>query len=298
LKAILLVNLGTPAAPTPQAVRRYLAEFLSDPRVVKLPRLVWLPILHGLVLRTRPEKAAEKYAQIWTSEGSPLAVNTRRQAEALRKLVKGAKVEHAMRYGEPSIASALARLEGCNVTVVPLYPQYSESTTQSVADKLPPGLRMVRDFHDHPAYIAALAANVRRHWDRHGRALLVLSFHGLPKRGSQAYEEQCLETGKLLAAKLGLDKSEWRMTFQSRFGYAEWLQPYTEPTLIALAAAGTARVDVFCPGFVADCLETLEEIGIAARKKFLRAGGRELHLLPCLNDSPEWVAALAQISGL
>jgi protoporphyrin/coproporphyrin ferrochelatase len=291
-----LVNLGTPAAPTPQAVRAYLAEFLSDPRVVKLPRLLWLPVLHGIVLRTRPEKSAQKYALIWTPEGSPLAVNTRKQAGALRARLPDVKVEHAMRYGQPTIAAALQKLKGCEVTALPLYPQYSESTTTSVADKLPRGVRLVRDFHDHPAYIAALAAAMRRHWDGHGRsAMLVFSFHGLPKRGGQAYEAQCLETGKLLAAALGLDESAWCVTFQSRFGYAQWLQPYTEPTLLALAAAGMKRVDVFCPGFVADCLETLEEIGITARHRFLQAGGSELHLVPCLNDSPEWIAALAEI---
>lgn len=290
------MNLGTPAAPTPQAVRSYLAEFLSDPRVVKLPRLLWLPVLHGIVLRTRPEKSAAKYAQIWTPEGSPLAVNTRKQAQALQALLPDVTVQHAMRYGEPGIAAALAKLAGREVTALPLYPQYSESTTASVADKLPRGVRMIRRFHDHPAYIAALAASVRRHWNEHGRsAPLVFSFHGLPKRGSQAYEEQCLETGRLLAAQLGLDRSAWRVTFQSRFGYAAWLQPYTEPTLVALAAAGMERVDVFCPGFVADCLETLEEIGITARTKFRQAGGRELKLVPCLNDSPEWIAALAEI---
>jgi ferrochelatase len=279
-------------------VRTYLAEFLADPRVVKLPRVLWLPVLHGIVLRKRPAQSAGKYASIWTPEGSPLAVNTAKQAKALAKLLDG-PVQYAMRYGEPTIDSALEKLKGRTVTVVPMYPQYSESTTQSVADRLPPGVRMVRDFHDHPAYIAALAANVRRHWARHGRgAKLVLSFHGLPKRGGAAYEQQCVATARLLRTALGLSDAECHITFQSRFGYAEWLQPYTEPTLIALAAAGTARVDVFCPGFVADCLETLEEIGIAARKKFLRAGGRELHLLPCLNDSPEWIAALAQISGL
>jgi ferrochelatase len=296
LKGVLLVNLGTPAAPTPQAVRSYLAEFLSDPRVVKLPRLLWLPILHGIVLRTRPARSAEKYALIWTPEGSPLAVNTRKQAASLRRLLPDAKVEYAMRYGEPTIESALDNMKDCAVTVVPLYPQYSESTTHSVADRLPRGVRMVRDFHDHPAYIVALAANVRRHWDAHGRSvILVLSFHGLPKRGGLQYEKQCLETGRLLAAELGLDKSAWCVTFQSRFGYAQWLQPYTEPTLLALAAAGMKRVDVCCPGFVADCLETLEEIGITARRRFLQAGGSELHLVPCLNDSPEWIAALAQI---
>jgi ferrochelatase len=296
LKGVLLVNLGTPAAPTPQAVRSYLAEFLSDPRVVKLPRALWLPVLHGIVLRTRPEKSARKYAQIWTPGGSPLAVNTRKQAAALQSLLPDVRVEHAMRYGEPSIAAALGKLEGCAVTAVPLYPQYSESTTQSVADKLPSSVRMIRDFHDHPAYIAALAARVRHHWAQHGRsAVLVLSFHGLPKRGGGAYAQQCLATASLLRSELGLGESECRVTFQSRFGYAQWLQPYTEPTLVALAAAGRKRVAVFCPGFVADCLETLEEIGITAKEKFLQAGGSELDLVPCLNDSPEWIAALAEI---
>jgi ferrochelatase len=297
LRGILLVNLGTPAAPTPQAVKRYLAEFLSDPRVVGLPRIVWLPILYGIVLRKRPAQSAEKYAQVWMPEGSPLAVYTRRQADALRAAMPDFRVEYAMRYGEPSIASALSRLGGGDITALPLYPQYSDSTTQSVADKLPPGVRMLRDFHDHPAYIAAAAAQVRRHWQRHGRGpILVLSFHGLPRRGGAAYEAQCLETGRLLGRELGLEEHEYRVTFQSRFGYAEWLQPYTEPTLVALAAAGKKRVDVFCPGFVADCLETLEEIGIAARRAFLAAGGADFYALPCLNDSPDWIAALAAIA--
>ena len=278
-------------------MRRYLAEFLSDPRVVKLPRLAWLPILHGIVLRKRPAQSARKYAEVWLPEGSPLAVYTRRQAEALRAALPDARVEYAMRYGEPSIASALSKLDGGELTAVPLYPQYSESTTESVADRLPAGVRMVRGFHDHPGYIAALAAQVRRHWGRHGRGpILVLSFHGLPKRGGAAYEAQCAETGSLLSRELGLEKHEYRVTFQSRFGYAQWLQPYTEPTLVALAAAGKQRVDVFCPGFVADCLETLEELGIAARRAFLGAGGTDVYLMPCLNDSPEWIAALAEIA--
>jgi len=297
LKGVLLVNLGTPAAPTPQAVKRYLAEFLSDPRVVKLPRLLWLPILHGIVLRKRPAQSAKKYAAVWLPEGSPLAVYTRRQAEALRAAMPDFRVEHAMRYGEPSIASALSRLQGCSVTVVPLYPQYSESTTESVADKLPAGLRMVREFHDHPAYIAALAAQLRRHRGRHGRGgKLVLSFHGLPKRGGASYQQQCLATGDLLRNALDLGAGECMVTFQSRFGYAEWLQPYTEPTLVQLARTGTRRVDVFCPGFVADCLETLEEIGIGAREAFHAAGGSEFYLVPCLNDSPDWISALAAIA--
>ena len=296
MKGVLLVNLGTPSAPTPAAVRSYLAEFLSDPRVVKLPRMLWLPILHGVVLRTRPAKSAEKYAMIWTAEGSPLAVHTRKQAELLREALPGSKVEYAMRYGEPSIGAALDRLSGCELTVMPLYPQYSESTTESVADVLPREVRIVRDFHDHPAYIAAIAAGVRRHWDRNGRAMLVMSFHGLPRRGAEVYEAQCRATARLVASALSMDESGWRVTFQSRFGYARWLEPYTEPTLIELATRGTARVDVLCPGFVCDCLETLEEIGITARKRFLEAGGRELYLLSCLNESPDWIAALATIA--
>jgi ferrochelatase len=278
-------------------VRSYLAEFLSDPRVVRLPRLLWLPILHGVVLRTRPAKSAEKYAAIWTPEGSPLAVHTRQQAAALRSLLPDVKIEPAMRYGQPTIASALARLRDCEVTAVPLYPQYSESATESVAAVLPPGTRMIRDFHDHPAYIAALAAAVRRHWEKNRRGpMLVMSFHGLPKRGGEIYERQCRTTARLLQKHLGLREGECVVTFQSRFGYAAWLQPYTEPTLVELARNGSKRVDVVCPGFVSDCLETLEEIGIAARRAFLAAGGEELYLLSCLNESPDWIAALALIA--
>ena len=297
MKGVLLVNLGTPSAPTPAAVRSYLAEFLSDPRVVKLPRFVWLPILHGIVLRTRPPKSAQKYAAIWSAEGSPLAFHTARQAALLRTAMPDAKVEYAMRYGEPRIDAALRQLADTQLTVLPLYPQYSESTTQSVADVLPRGTRMRRDFHDDPAYIDALAANVRRHWEAHGTSpMLVMSFHGLPKRGGAEYERQCHASAGLLAADLGLPPGNWRVTFQSRFGFAEWLQPYTEPTLVELARAGTKRVDVLCPGFVSDCLETLEEIGIGARQRFVQAGGRELYLLSCLNESPEWIAALAKLA--
>ena len=277
-------------------MRAYLAEFLADPRVVRLPRLVWAPILHGIVLRRRPAKSAEKYAAIWSAEGSPLAVHTRNQAEQLRRAIPDTKVEYAMRYGSPDIAGALARLQGCDVTVLPLYPQYSESTTESVADKLPAGTRMIRGFHDHAAYIAALAANVRRHWEKNARGeTLVMSFHGLPARGAGAYGRECRATGMLLAAALGLKDAQWQVTFQSRFGFAKWLQPYTEATLVELARRGASRVDVVCPGFVSDCLETLEEIGIVARRRFLEAGGREFHLVPCLNESPAWIGALALI---
>lgn len=297
---VLLVNLGTPTAPTAQAVRAYLAEFLADPRVVELPRLLWLPILHGIVLRTRPARSAQKYAAIWTAEGSPLAVHTSRQAQLLGSALPDVQVESAMRYGEPGISSALARLKQArDVVVLPLYPQYSRSTTESVRDCLPPGARMIDSFHDHPRYIAALSALVQRSWAQQGKSgMLVMSFHGLPERAvkrGDPYADQCHATARALAASLGLQPSEWRVTFQSRFGAARWLQPYTEPTLVALAQQGLRKVDVVCPGFVSDCLETLEEIGIGARKAFLAAGGKDFRLIPCLNESAEWIEALAAI---
>jgi protoporphyrin/coproporphyrin ferrochelatase len=277
-------------------VRTYLAEFLSDPRVVRLPRFVWLPILYGIVLRTRPEKSAAKYAAIWTPEGSPLAVHTQRQAAALQILLADTQVEYAMRYGEPSLAAARVRLPAA--TVVPLYPQYSDSTTGSIIDMMGPGQHIVMQYYDHPAYIEALAANVRRYWQAHGRgAKLVMSFHGLPKRGGALYAGQCYGTSKLLADRLQLGAGEWITTFQSRFGFAEWLQPYTAPTLESLARENAGRVDVVCPGFVSDCLETLEEIGIEVRRSYITAGGKDFHLIPCLNESPEWIAALAEISS-
>ncbi|MEK6243554.1 MAG: ferrochelatase [Pseudomonadota bacterium] len=285
-------------------MRRYLAEFLSDPRVVQLPRLLWLPILHGIILRTRPAKSARKYAAVWTPEGSPLAVHTKRQANLLRELLarKETAVEYAMRYGEPTIRSQLEKLSGArNLVVLPLYPQYSRSTTESIRDVIGPDVTMIEDFHDHPAYIAALAAGVRRHWAANGRGgKLVTSFHGLPRRAvdlGDPYERQCKATARLLAQSLQLKDEEWMLTFQSRFGAAEWLQPYTEPALVEMAKQGIGRVDVVCPGFVSDCLETLEEIAIEARGAFLRAGGAELHALPCLNESPEWIAALADIAA-
>ncbi|MGH8764544.1 MAG: ferrochelatase [Burkholderiales bacterium] len=302
MNGILLVNLGTPAAPTPEAVRRYLAEFLADPRVVQLPRWLWLPILHGIVLRTRPAKSAAKYAAIWTPQGSPLAVHTRQQALLLGKMLaeRSIKVAYAMRYGEPSVAEGLKKLQGCNITVVPLYPQFSRSTTESVRDLLPGGVRMIEQFHDHPAYIAALAALVQRHWAAHGKAKLIMSFHGLPRRAvdqGDPYQAQCAATAKILAGSLRVAPADYQVTYQSRFGAAEWLQPYTAPTLVELARRGERRVDVVCPGFVSDCLETLEEIGIEARQAFLAAGGKEFHALPCLNEAPEWIVALGQIAS-
>jgi ferrochelatase len=267
--------------------------------VVPLPRVLWLPILYGIVLNTRPARSAKKYALIWTPGGSPLAVHTARQAELLRASLKGHRVEYAMRYGEPSVASGLEKLRSCeSVTVVPLYPQYSDSATGTVIDLLNgKNAAAVMSFHDHPAYIGALSSSVKRFWEKNGPAKkLLLSFHGLPERGAEVYERQCLATARLLAEKLELKDGFWQATFQSRFGFADWLQPYTQPTLEALARGGVSEVDVFCPGFVSDCLETLEEIGITAKEAFLAAGGKELRLIPCLNESPEWIAALAEIS--
>ncbi len=314
--AVLLVQLGTPDAPTPAALRRYLREFLSDPRVVEISRLVWLPILHGVILRTRPAQSARKYASIWTDEGSPLLVHTRRQTVLLRgalgALGHELDVAFAMRYGNPSIPAVLRELRGRNVgrlLVLPLYPQYAASTSATALDAVArelsgwrnlPELRMVRGFHDHDGYIDALAAHVRRGWERDGRAeRLVMSFHGVPRRTldlGDPYHFECLATGQRLAERLGLRPHEWVLTFQSRFGRAEWLQPYTEPTLCELARSGVRSVEVICPGFVADCLETLEEIAIEARRAFLAAGGRELRYPGCLNEAPEFIDALAALA--
>ena len=287
-------------------MRLYLAEFLADPRVVQLPRFLWLPILHGIVLRTRPARSAKKYAAIWTPEGSPLAVHTRRQAQLLGKILaeRNIKVAYAMRYGEPSIRAGLAQLSDCGeIVVLPLYPQYSRSATETIRDVLGtgvgPNLRMIDNFHGHPAYVAAVAAVVQRHWAARGKGeKLVMSFHGLPRRAidqGDPYQAQCVATAKILAGVLRIAPADYLITFQSRFGAAEWLQPYTEPTLVELGQQGIRRVDVVCPGFVSDCLETLEEIGIEARRAFLGAGGKEFHALPCLNEAPEWIVAMAKI---
>ena len=314
--AVLLVNLGTPDAPTPGALRRYLAEFLSDPRVVEIPRLVWWPILHGIILRTRPRRSAAKYATVWMPEGSPLAVWTARQAEGLAAQLQSRGhdlvVEHAMRYGRPAIAAVIdgLRAQGVDrVLVLPLYPQYAAATTASIFDKVGewaagarrvPALRLLADYHDDPGYIAALAARVQAHWQQHGRGeRLVLSFHGVPHRSlllGDPYHCQCQKTARLLGERLGLGRDELLVTFQSRFGKARWLEPYTEPTLVALAGQGVKRVDVMCPGFAADCLETLEEIAQEAQEAFRHAGGSEFRYIPCLNDDPAWLQALADIA--
>lgn len=315
--ALLLVNLGTPDEPTAPAVKRYLAEFLGDRRVVELPRLLWLPILHGIILNTRPAKSAAKYATIWTPEGSPLKVHTERQAKLLRGLLgeQGQKellVDWAMRYGNPSIPSVLDRLAAAGadeILVLPLYPQYARSTTASTQDavnrwladrKTATRIRWVEEFHVDPGYIAALAASIREHWTKHGRGdKLLMSFHGIPKRSVERgdpYADQCNATARALAAALDLPADAWLATFQSRFGAAEWLQPYTQPTLETLAHNGLNSVDVVCPGFPADCLETLEEIAMECREAFLHAGGTTYNYIPCLNERPDWIAALAAIA--
>jgi protoporphyrin/coproporphyrin ferrochelatase len=315
---ILLVNLGTPEAPTPAALRRYLGQFLSDPRVVEIPPLVWKVILHGIILRVRPAKSAEKYASIWTKEGSPLRVWTEKQTKLLQGLLgeRGHQliVRHAMRYGEPSIGAQLNALkaEGAvRVLVVPLYPQYSGATTASVMDEVfawarhtrrLPELRHINHFHDEPAYIEALADSVRKHWQREGALQkgdkLLMSFHGMPERTlhlGDPYHCECHKTARLLAERLGLGKDDYVVTFQSRFGKAKWLEPYTEPTLRELGKKGTQRVDVICPAFVSDCIETLEEICMEGKQAFISSGGKTFTYIPCLNDNLPWMHALATL---
>lgn len=314
--AVLYCNLGTPDAPTAPAVRRYLAEFLSDPRVVEIPKAVWLPILHGIILRVRPAKSAAKYASVWTEQGSALKVWTEKQTLLLRDALaeRGHRVgvHYAMRYGNPAIARQLDALADEGVTrvlVLQAYPQYSGTTTASVIDAIGdwsrlqrrvPEFRFVNDYRADASYIDALAQSVERHWAQQGRGdMLVMSFHGIPARNialGDPYQSQCLETARLLAQRLQLSGAQHRVTFQSRFGRAKWLEPYTEPTLRALAKEGVKRVDVMCPGFPVDCLETLEEIALEAREAFLHEGGEAFSYIPCLNDDPAWIAALAGIA--
>ena len=314
---ILLINLGTPDAPTASALRRYLKEFLSDPRVVEIPRAIWWLILNGIILNTRPKKSAAKYASIWMKEGSPLKVHTERQAKLLKgwlgeRIKSPFQVEVGMRYGNPSIASGIDKLKaaGCDrILLLPMYPQYAASTTATANDaafahlanmRNAPAIRSIRHYHDDAGYIAALTHNIHDYWQCNGRPdVLVMSFHGLPRYTldkGDPYHCECQKTGRLLAAALGLSSEQYRLTFQSRFGKAEWLQPYTDKTLEKLAHAGTARVDVVCPGFTADCLETLEEIAQEVRETFLHAGGKEFHYIPALNAHPDWITALGNIA--
>jgi ferrochelatase len=312
---VLLVNLGTPSTPAPRDIRRYLAEFLSDPRVIEIPRLLWLPILYGFVLTKRPSRLQPRYEGIWMDGGSPLLVYSRRQVEAVQAAMQTAgtdiRVELAMRYGEPSVAQGITRLreQGCErILTVPLYPQYAASTTATVVDAVAshvaqlrnqPELRFIKRFHDDPGYIGALATQITDFWKVNGRPQkLVMSFHGLPRKTVEQgdpYYRDCQETAQLLREQLGLQPEELVVTFQSRFGAARWLEPYTEPTLQAMASQGVTDVDVVCPGFVADCLETLEEISQECRDAFLAAGGRQFRYIPALNDHPAWTDGLVAL---
>ncbi|AOS98451.1 Ferrochelatase [Microbulbifer aggregans] len=320
--AVILMNLGTPAEPSAPAVRQFLREFLSDPRVVEIPRLVWLPILHGIILPLRPGRIAPAYAEIWDTgldgapvEGAPLFYYTRRQSELLQEQLRenrpDIRVEFAMTYGEPRLADVVERLqrEGFDSFMVfPLYPQYSATTTGSIYDQVAqiyrtnrniPNISVVHNYYRHPMYVRALANSVREHWDKHGAAeKLLLSFHGIPKANvdkGDPYYLQCRETAEHLAAELGLDEQQWQLCFQSRFGKAEWLQPYTDKTLEEWGIKGVGSVDVICPAFAADCLETIEEIAEENRANFVEAGGGEYRYIPALNLRPDHIEALARI---
>ena len=305
--ALLVVNLGTPEAPTPSAVRRYLGEFLGDPRVVALPRWLWKPLLHGLVLPLRGAQSAEKYAQVWLPEGSPLAVYTQRLAEALQARLPDWRVVHAMRYGRPALAQALHGLREAGVrrvVVLPLYPQYSTTTTASVADVVERearGLSVVSidDYSADAGWIDAVAGSIRA-WrsDRGAGEHLLFSFHGLPQRLADAgdpYPRRCEDSARRIAAALGLRDDEWTLAYQSRFGRGRWLEPATPDVLAGLATSGVRRVDVVCPGFAVDCLETLEEIALRYAEDFAAQGG-ELRYIPCLNATVAHADALAALA--
>ena len=313
---ILLVNLGTPDAPTAQAVRPYLKEFLSDPRVVEIPKPIWWLILNGIILNVRPKKSAAKYASIWMKEGSPLRVYTAKQTALLQGYLGQRTqapfvVDYAMSYGKPSIASVMQKLKAQNCTrilIVPMYPQYAASSTATVFDRVfgavqtmrnAPAVRTIKHFHDDAGYIKALAANVNDYWMKNGRPeKLVMSFHGVPRytlEKGDPYHCECHKTGRLLAEELHLKAEQYVVSFQSRFGKAEWIKPYTTATLLELGKHKTRRVDVVCPGFVADCLETLEEIAMEGKEDFLHAGGGEYHYIPCLNVRDDWMHALTDL---
>lgn len=307
---VLLVNLGTPDAPTPGAVKRYLKEFLSDPRVVEIPALVWQPILRGVILNVRPKKSAHAYRQVWTEDGSPLAAITARQAKALQdRLGAGVRVDWAMRYGNPGIANGIAAMKAAGVDrllLAPLYPQYSGATTATVVDaaadalksmRWQPALRTLPPYYDDPAHIAALAADLGARIDAlpFRPEVLLLSFHGMPERTlhlGDPYHCHCRKTARLLEQALGRADLRVETTFQSRFGRAKWLEPATDAVLTREAAQGTKRLAVAAPGFSADCLETLEELAIRGREQFIAAGGEHYAALPCLNDSAPGMAML------
>ncbi|CAK0753454.1 Ferrochelatase [Gammaproteobacteria bacterium] len=313
---ILLVQLGTPDAPTTSAVRRYLAEFLWDPKVIELPRLLWWFVLHGIILRTRPKHAARLYQKIWTEQGSPLLVISNAQRIALEnklreKTKKSVSVYLGMRYGNPSLKDVLEEIRKHNIDllfILPLYPQYATATTGSAFDSVAnllskwrklPELHMVMQYHDYSSYLDALATSVEEAWQKHLKPeKLLFSFHGLPIQATlvgDPYEEQCHATARGVAERLQLKENEWTTSFQSRVGPATWLQPYTDETLEKWAKTGIQRVDVFCPGFSADCLETLEEVQLRYRDLFLSAGGKTYHFILSLNDRPDHIDALADL---
>ncbi|MCV6636696.1 ferrochelatase [Candidatus Albibeggiatoa sp. nov. NOAA] len=313
---ILLTNLGTPDAPTPTALRRYLAEFLSDPRITELPRWLWWPILHGIILRTRPARSAKNYAKIWTDEGSPLFTISQQQTKKLQALLSQhfdspVQVALGMRYGQPSIETGLEQLRQVNaqrIIVLPLYPQYSSSTTGSTYDAIGdclkkwrwiPDLQFISHYHDNEGYINALASSVRHHWDQHGQPdKLLFSFHGVPRRFLDAgdpYFCECHKTARLVATTLDLKEDQYQVVFQSRFGREEWIKPYTDETLKKLPKQGVKHVNVICPGFSADCLETLEEIDQENRAYFLESGGEQYHYIPALNAQDAHMQALANL---
>jgi ferrochelatase len=312
---VLLINLGTPQAATRKEIRRYLGEFLADPRVIGIPRYLWWPILHGLILPLRPKNLVPRYRGIWMPEGSPLMVYSRRQADGVARLLtqRGMQVEVGlgMRYGSPSVAGAMSELRqrGCErILAVPMYPQYAASTTATAVDAVTahaarlrdqPELRFVKRFHEDAGYLEAVVGCIERYWRDHGRPQkLIMSFHGLPRYSVELgdpYYQECLRTGRQLRERLGMVPEQALVTFQSRFGSARWLEPYTAPTLVQLASEGITEVDVVCPGFVADCLETLEEIQVEVRDAFMAAGGKRLRYIPALNDDEAWIGALADL---
>ncbi|NDY95873.1 ferrochelatase [Wenzhouxiangella limi] len=312
---ILMVNLGTPDAPTAKALRPYLKQFLGDPRVVEVPRPIWWLILNGVILPFRAPKSAKAYAEVWTNEGSPLLFNNRRLAEKLATELEpdlpDVSLELAMSYGQPSIQAALERMKANNVQrllVLPMYPQYSATTTASVFDQVTtwmqgqrffPELRFINDFYRESSWQEAIADSVRRHQAEHGKPdKLLFSFHGIPKRNLQAgdpYYCQCQFSARKIAERLNLGEDDWQVSFQSRLGRAEWLKPYTDHTLEALGHAGVKKLQVICPGFSIDCLETLEEIAMEGKEEFVEAGGEDLQYIPCLNESDDHVAVLKQL---
>jgi ferrochelatase len=313
---VLLVNLGTPDQPTARSIRRYLSEFLSDARVIEIPPWLWQIILQGLILTVRPRKLVPRYKEIWLRQGSPLLVYSQAQAAGLQQALDAraidAHVVLGMRYGNPSIAGALdaLRARGCErILTVPMYPQYAASTTATAVDAVAayaarlrnqPELRFIKRYYDNPAYIAALAGRLRQTWQQQGKPQrLLLSFHGLPRRSIEQgdpYYRDCMATAALLRQSLGSDAGLVHVAFQSRFGAQQWLEPYTEPTLVQWARQGITQVDVMCPGFLAECLETLEEIQMQCRDAFMSAGGQQFRYIPCLNADPDWITGLAGLA--